>query len=63
MRDWKLAVEEVSKDGRLVQRSFWRAFRRNAEGDVDEDLILKEWYNSDSEEETVEELEGDVEED
>ena len=66
VRDWKLAVEEVSKDGRLVQRSFWRAFRRNAEGDVDEDLIpdaLKEWYNSDSEEETVEELEGDVEED
>ncbi len=65
-RDWDKAVNEVSADGRLIQRSFWRAFRRDAEGDVDESLIPKDildWYeDSDDEEETVEEVEGDVEE-
>ena len=54
-------------DGRLIQRSFWRAFRRNAEGDVDESLIpssLLAWYEgSDDEEDTVDEVDSDVEED
>ena len=64
-RDWAFATAEVSADGRLVQRSFWRAFRRNADGDIDETLIprsLVEWYaDSDDEEDTVEEVEDDVE--
>jgi len=38
-RDWGLAVSEVSTGGRLIQRSFWRAFRRDAEGDIDESLV------------------------
>ena len=53
----------MSEDGRLVQRSFWRAFRRNAEGDVDETLIpqaILDWYGDDGEE-TEEEVESDVE--
>ena len=49
----------------LVQRSFWKAFRRNAEGDIDESLIpasLLAWYEgSDDEEETVDEVDSDVE--
>ena len=63
-RDWKKAVEEVSQDGRLVQRSFWRAFRRNPAGDIDESLIpqdILDWYGTDDEEETVEEVFSDVE--
>ena len=64
-RDWSLATAEVSADGRLVQRSFWRAFRRNADGDIDETLIprsLVAWYaDSDDGEDTVEEVEEDVE--
>ena len=58
-RDWTLATADVSADGRLVQRSFWRAFRRNADADIDETLIprsLVAWYaDSDDEEDTVEE--------
>ena len=49
----------------MVQRSFWRAFRRNAEEDIDESLIpsdLLAWYqDSDDEADTVEEQESDVE--
>ena len=63
-RDWKRAVKEVSADGRLIQRSFYRAFRRNAEGDIDDSLIPKDimaWYENESEEETVEEVDSDVE--
>ena len=64
-RDWALATAEVSADGRLVQRSFWRAFRQNADADIDDTLIprsLVEWYaDSDDEEDTVEEVEDDVE--
>ena len=57
-RDWKKAVEDVSAGGRLIQRSFFRAFRRNAEGDIDESLIpqgIHAWYESEDEE-TVEEV-------
>ena len=46
-----------------MQRSFWRAFRRNGEGDVDESLIPSDvlaWYGEDDEE-TVEEVESVVE--
>ena len=63
-RDWGRAVREVSADGRLVQRNFWRAFRREANGDIDESLIPEEllaWYaDSEDEEDTVEEIEDDV---
>ena len=65
-RDWSRAVAEVTESGRLVQRSFWRAFRRNAEGYNDESLIpsdLSAWYDdSDDEKETVEEVDSDVQE-
>ena len=64
-RDWERATREVSQDGRLIQRSFWRAFRRDANGDIDDSLIptdLVAWYeDSDDEEDTVEEMNGDVE--
>ena len=65
-RDCKKAGEDVSAGGRLIQRSFFRAFRRNAEGDIDESLIPQDihaWYESDDEEETVEEVNSDLEED
>ena len=65
-RDWNRAAAEISESGRLVQRSFWRAFRRNAEGDIDESLIPEEllaWYDdTEDEEETVEEVDSDVQE-
>ena len=64
-RDWDLATREVSEDGRLIQRSFWRAFRRDAKGDIDDSLIpecLVAWYaNSSDEEDTTEEVDNDVE--
>ena len=60
-RDWIRATKEVSAGGRLIQRSFWRAFRRDANCDIDESLIPREliaWYiDSDDEEDTVEEVE------
>ena len=63
-RDWERATREVSADGRLIQRSFWRTFERDARGDIDETLIpedLVAWYaNSEDEEDTVEEVEDDV---
>ena len=64
LRDYAKAVAEVSTD-RVIQRSFWRAHRRDENGDVDEDLIpedIKAWYvDSSDEEETVSEYESDVE--
>ena len=63
-RDYALAVCEMSTD-RVIQRSFWRAHRRNANGDIDEDLLPKElldWYvDSSDEEDTVPEHDSDVE--
>ena len=47
MRDWKLACEEVCTD-RLLQRCFMRALQRNADGDIDKDLIpnqIRAWYD------------------
>ena len=58
-------MKDVSQGGRLIQRSFYRAFRRNAEGDVDESLIpddILAWYPEGDGEETVEEVDSDVEE-
>ena len=46
IRDDALAVTEVSTD-RVIQRSFWRAHRRDEDGDIDEILIpddIKTWY-------------------
>ncbi len=64
LRDYATAVAEVSTD-RVIQRSFWRAHRRDENGDVDETLIpadIKAWYvNSSDEEETVSERDSDVE--
>ena len=64
LRDHAKAVAEVSTD-RVIQRSFWRAHRRDENGDIDETLIpadIKAWYvDSSDEEETVSECEGDVE--
>ena len=64
IRDYARAVAEVSTD-RVIQRSFWRAHRRDENGDVDETLIpddIKAWYvDSSDEEETVSECESDVE--
>ena len=49
----------------VIQRSFWRAHRRNENGDIDESSIpadIRAWYvDSDDEEETISECEGDVE--
>ena len=63
-RDWALATADVSADGRLVQWSFWRAFR-NAIGAIDESLIPQSlvacYEDSDDEEDIVEEIENDVE--
>ena len=48
----------------VIQRSFWRAHRRNENGDIDESLIpadIRAWYvDSDDEEETISECESDV---
>ena len=64
LRDSPSAVKEVSTD-RVIQRSFWRAHRRNEKGDIDNFLIpidIQEWYiDSSDEEETVSERESDLE--
>ena len=64
LRDYALAVKEVSTD-RLIQRSFWRAHRRNEKGDIDHSLIptdIQAWYtDSSDEEDTVSERESDLE--
>ena len=56
LRDYALAVKEVSTD-RLIQRSFWRAHRRNEKEDIDHSLIsmdIQAWYiDSSDEEDTV----------
>ena len=47
-----------------IQRWFWRALRRNEVGEIDESLIpdsIKEQYDGDSDEDTFEEVESDVE--
>ena len=50
---------------RVIQRSFWRAHRRNANGDIDESLLpqdVLDWYvDSSDEEDTVDEHASDVE--
>ena len=57
-------MKEVNTD-RVIQRSFWRAHRRNEKGDVDHSLIptdIQEWYiDSSDEEEIVSERESDLE--
>ena len=53
-------MKEVSTD-RLIQRSFWRAHRRNEKRDIDHSLIptdIQAWYiDSSDEEDTVSERE------
>ena len=57
-------VDEVSIE-RMVQRCFWRAYRRDANGDIDLELIpqsVRDWYENLSDEEaTFSECESDVE--
>ena len=64
LRDYALAVKEVSTD-RLIQRSFWRAHRRNEKGDIDHSLIPTDiqarHINNSDEEDTVSERESDLE--
>ena len=64
LRDYALAVKEVSTD-RLIQRSFWRAHRRNKKGDIDHSLIPTDiqarHINNSDEEDTVSERESDLE--
>ena len=63
-RDFKRMVQEVST-GRMIQRCFWRAYRRDENGDIDLSLIPKDirnWYASLSvEEDTFDEGDSDVE--
>ena len=47
VRDFDLAVERALTD-RAIQRSFMRAYSKNADGDVDETLIpqeIQDWYS------------------
>ena len=57
-------IQKLTAD-RVIQRSFWRAHRRDEKGDFDMTLIpadIKSWYvDSIDEEETVSECESDVE--
>ena len=58
--DYAKAVETVSTD-HVMQRSFWRAHRRDENGDIDMTLIQAWYVDSSDEEETVSECESDVE--
>ena len=64
-RDFCRATKDINEDGRTIQRSFWRALRRNETGDIDESLIpqsIRDWYeDSSDEEDTFQEVESDVE--
>ena len=64
IRDHARAVKEMSTS-RVIQRSFWRAHRRDSKGDVDESIIpqdILDWYtDSSDEEDTVPERDSDVE--
>ena len=61
-RDWKRACEEICHS-RTIQRYFMRALRRNASGDIDENLVpqeIREWYkDSEDEKQTSSESESD----
>ena len=65
-RDFYKATTDINEDGRTIQRSFWRALRRNEYGDIDESLIpqaIKDWYDGyDDEEDTFVEVKSDVDE-
>ena len=64
LQDYAKAVQDVST-ARVIQRSFWRAHRRDENGDIDESLIpndISTWYvDSSDEEETLSEQESDIE--
>ena len=64
-RDFYQATQDINCDGRTIQRSFWRALRRNEKGDIDESLIpqtILDWYeDSGDEDDTFEEVASDVE--
>ena len=57
-------VQEVST-GRMIQRCFWRAYRRDKNGGIDLSLIPKnicDWYASLSDEkDTFDEYDSDAE--
>ena len=56
--------KEVSRP-RMIQRCFWRAYRRNSKGDIDESLISggnRSWYErTRNHNESDDECESDVE--
>ena len=64
VRDFKRMVDEVSTSP-MIQRCFWRAYRRDANGDIDMKLIpegVRDWYDGSSDEDdTYEEFDSDVE--
>ena len=64
VRDWTRACQKVCH-ARTIQRCFMRAFRRDADGDIDESLVpkaIRQWYdNSDDEQDTSSESEDDCE--
>ena len=66
LRDYAKAVLEVSTH-RVIQRRFWRAYRRDENGDIDNILIPEDiwaWYvDSSDEEETLSERDSDLETD
>ena len=48
----------------MIQRCFWRAYRRDEEGEIDETLIpqgILDWHGEEEEEESWEESDGNVE--
>ena len=64
VRDWNRACEEVCHP-RTIQRCFMRALRRDADGEIDENLVpkaIREWYESaEDAEDTSSESESDCE--
>ena len=60
-----MRADEVQSKNRVIQRSFWRAHRRNEKEDIDHSLIstdIQAWYvDSSDEEDTVSERESDLE--
>ena len=63
-RDFKRMVREISTP-RMLQRCFYRAYRRDLNGDIDKNLIpsniLDFYANSEDEDDTASEEESDVE--
>jgi len=64
VRDWNRACDEVCHH-RTIQWCFMRAYRRDADGNIDESLVpkaIREWYvNTEDEQDTTSESDSDCE--